>query len=122
MVNNKKIANLTVLLVVIIGIMAVLFVYQGDYAVIKQKVAKNVSNDVLVILSEQVAVPSNRQIVSDRYVADLDVDGELIVIGDDGAYSVQKGVVLINDRVVSIDEEEVSVYDIENPEMSVSSN
>lgn len=122
MVDNKKISSLTVLLVVVIAIMALLYVYPDYAKVEKEEGFKATSDVVLVEFLKEVAVPNTRQVVNDRYVADLDVDGELIVIGADGTYSVRKGVVLVNDRVVSVNEEEVSVYDIENPEKSISSN
>lgn len=68
-------------------------------------------------------VKSNRVVVTDRYVNDLDGDDNVIVISGSGkAYDVTSGTVLVDDVVVSVDENEYDVYRIDDPEKSVSTN
>ncbi len=125
-----RVGTLLFLLVVVVAAMAGLYYYGGANCELLGNVdnedlsgEKSSSSYSYVEVVGEKEVAQNRAIVSDRFVGDFDNDGKVVAISSNGqAYIVQEGVVLVDDMVVSSSNEEYSVYRIENPEFSVSSN
>lgn len=71
---------------------------------------------------ERVVPSTNKVIISDKFVGTVDKDGSIVAISENGqAYNVANGVVLADDMVISANDESYSVYRVNDPEKSVSS-
>ncbi len=81
------------------------------------------SHSTTIVFEAEKEVPSTKKvIVTDRYVGKLDKNADVIAISSDGdAYSVRSGVLLTDGMVISSNEEAYSIYRIDEPVKSVSS-
>ena len=124
MVDEKKIYSLVALLAVILALMGVILVFNEQNAEMNLISDKKLETYDYVEITSNVSKASKRtNIVTSDYVRDLDSDANLVIMTEDGsAYVVRKGNVMVDDRVVTINDEEKSVYYINEPVKSVSSN
>lgn len=122
MTYEKKIASLTVLLSVVFALMAYLFASQytmtNDTLNILDVKDEDVStfraNIEYVELIKEVSRKDTRSIVTDRFSQKVDTDGQLIVVGKDGSIkSITSGVVLVDNNIVSVNEEESLIIALE---------
>ncbi len=132
MSRNNKIKNLIVMLIIVcIGIVALLmyssdlsnsneFLLTDNDTKVNEFVFKTKSHTVY--LYEERSEKSNREVVTKEYVRTLSDDSEIVVINEDGsAYIVKGGGVLVDGVLIEVNENERSVYFVEDPEFSVSS-
>ncbi|MCA9495517.1 MAG: hypothetical protein KC589_01125 [Nanoarchaeota archaeon] len=128
MANDNIMGRAILLLIVLIGI-GYLYSY-SDSDILNtneeteieesQKEKEKVS---YIELKKTKEVSNKNVVVSDKYVGKLNV-GEAVVVKDkDGsAYIVTKGTVLVEGMLITANEKESSVYKIDEPIKSVSSN
>ena len=125
MSQTSKIAFLLVVLVIVfIGIGWILAYNVQTTPVDKEEKFPHISNSGYVeVEGGEVAVPSKRIIVSDRFVGKLDKDATIVTISSDGnAYNVRNGAVLVDETVIKADSDSYSVRRLNKERFSVSSN
>lgn len=125
--------NQTHKIIVLLLSLAVIFVLLGwiisfnltlsdENSVIDSTRAKTHSTTI-VFEAEREVESSKKILVTDRFVGKLDKDADIIAISSSGdAYSVKSGVLLTSGMVISSNEEAYSIYRIDEPAKSVSSN
>ncbi|MDA3855285.1 MAG: hypothetical protein PF569_03435 [Candidatus Woesearchaeota archaeon] len=122
MTYEKKIASLTVILAVILALLAYLFA--GQYVVVDNSLSFSdvksqdgsivKANIVYVELTKEVSVKDTRNLVTDRFSQEIETDGQLIVLGKDGSIkSITSGVVLVDNNIISVNEEESVIIALE---------
>mgnify|MGYP006290034447 FL=1 len=105
MAMGKTTANLLMVLVLILAGAGMLVAYQEGLFT-TSGTERSYTNKSPVNSGYQVVVanttnPSKRQIVTDRYVGELQEDGKIVAIGESGeAYAVRKGVVLADGMLI----------------------
>ncbi len=65
---------------------------------------------------------TKKNIVTSKYTGDIDKDATLVVIGEDNTFAVRGGTVLADDKLITVNNNKISVYDTTNPAKSLSSN
>lgn len=123
MSNNRKIVGLITLLAVIFGLIGALVSYDlQDY---NSRQARSVANgdNTLAVVKTTSDAKSNNVIVSDRFTGKLEKDANVVAVGDDGSmYVVRGGTILASNMIVGNNDDTVSVYRIDEPAKSVSTN
>ena len=117
--KTKKITILLILLIFVSAAIGAL--YSSQTSTTENKSNINTQTQYIEIYHD-VEVASTQNIISDQYVKDIENTNNLIIIGKEGIYQIQGGAVLVEDKVITLNNQEASVYNIENPEFSVSSN
>ena len=131
--NNNLISKLTIILfITVILIGGILYLKYNQNYNQDNSFVNNVGNEQenikgnnmgYIEVSSEVEKPTHRTIVSDKFVSKLDPNSNIVVLGEDGRIiSVDKGVVLVSGVVINSQEDSYSVYRIDNPEKSVSTN
>ena len=82
------------------------------------------SMDVTVVVEQERVVPrTNKVLVHNKHVGVIDKDGSVVAISANGqAHNVVNGVVLADGMVISASSDHYSVYRVNDPEKSSSSN
>ena len=110
---DKKIYSLIVLLVIVFTLIGFLLItkYDVSNSIDNTDAEKdNVSNrNVLKNIYEEKEVPDNKNVVTDRLTTEIDKEGLLVVIKDGSAYSVERGVVLVDNTLIKRNDEGVVV-------------
>ena len=120
--KGRDIVVLILLLAVVLVSFLVLLTYSQNVNNASEK-SEFKSSASYTIVSGEREITSNRIIASDRYVGDLNTDGQIIVIGSSGsAYIIENGVVLVDGMVISASEDSYSIYRINDARKSISSN
>ncbi len=123
MAKSNSITKLILILVIVSILIGVLLSYKYN------PINKNMDSEITqtgdctsyIEIMNEVEKPTSRTIVSDKYVSKLDKDSNIVVLGEDGRIiSVKKGAVLVSGVVIEADDESYSVYNIDEPEKSVS--
>ena len=126
MSENTKIVSLVVLLFIVIIAIVGVMTYQNEasnaYATEESYEKLPTGNKLLIVSSEVEKPTTNKVILHERFVGEFDKDGTIVVMSSDGqAVNVRSGNVLVNDMVVTSNDEEYSVFRINNMRESVSS-
>lgn len=121
MKQNNSIFYLVAILAIIIALIAGIYSYKYNPVNINEEKVNTSYN--YVEFNSNNEKPSNRVIINDKFVSDVDKNSNIVVLGNDGTISnVKNGRVLVSNSVITSNDEEYSVYKINNPEKSVSSN
>lgn len=123
MSSNKKIVGLIALLAVIFMFIGALVSY--DLQEYNSRQLRSVANgdDTLAVVTTTTEAKNGNVLVSDRFTGKLEKDAKVVAVGEDGSmYVVKSGTVLVSDMVVGTNDESISVYRINDPEKSVSTN
>lgn len=87
------------------------------------QIVKPKETQQIIVLNKETAENSNRILVDNKYVGKLEKNGNIVVMDNDGTmYSVRKGAVLVPGIVVNAQDDSYSVYRINSPEKSISTN
>lgn len=128
MANSESIMGRAILLIIVIMSIGYLYSCSNSDILefdeeIKIQEAQKKEKTSYIELKATKEVPSERVVVSDKYVGKLNAGDAVIVKNKDGsAYIVTKGTVLVDDMLITANEEESTVYKIKEPIKSVSSN
>lgn len=125
--DNSKIVFLLLSLVVIFAMLGWIVAYNVNSSVpVAIKTTENNANSqpTLITVMGEKAVPSkNKVIVTDKFVGDLEKDSVVVAVSSNGdAYTVRSGVLLTDGMVISSSSEAYSIYRIDSPAKSVSTN
>lgn len=125
---NTNVAGKTVLLIIVLILIGYLYLGNPNFDLGKNTLENKANelelsnNLVLQEVSKNVSKPTNRQIVTDRFTQKIDENGVVVVVDGSNAYAVRKGVVIVDDNIIRVNEEEYTVDFTENPRRIVSSN
>lgn len=122
--NNHKIVFLLLSLVVIFAILGWVVSFKLNEGTMEQADNKLSGQLTLIKVMENKPVPSkNKVIVTDRFVGELEKDSVVVAVSSNGeAYTVRSGTLLTDGMVIKSSPEEYSVYRIDSPTKSVSTN
>ena len=121
--ETGKIVGLVFVLVLLLGAVGWIYSYQNTKDMKEMSPSTGNSDVQLITVMGEKVIPSKKVVVSDKFVGNIDNDGVIVAISSDGqAYNVREGVVLADGMVVSASDEGYSVYRIDEPAKSVSSN
>ena len=122
--KNNSIIGLVIVLAIIVGLISGLLSYKYNPVSINNNNDKeNISNNQILIFNSKQNKSSNRVLVNDKFVAKLDRDSNIVVMGEDGSlYSVKNGAILVSGVVINVKDDSYSVYKINSPEKSVSTD
>lgn len=124
--DGKKLGVLLVLLAIIMAALAGLYVTKLERDILADSntamMNMTIDKSQYIEVTGEKEVSSNTQIITDRFVNTLEDGANYVVVAEDGSkYIVESGTVLVDDMVISSDDE-FSVYRINDPEKSVSTN
>jgi hypothetical protein len=113
MAYEKRVATLIVILAVVFALIGFNLTQDIDSS---SSFVNQTSQEIKYIeTTANVSVSGTRNLVSDRFSKSSVDEGQIIVIGSDGSkYVVQKGTVLVDDKVIRVTEEEASVIVLED--------
>ena len=120
---EKNVYSLITALVVVLALMGVLLVISEENKVENSfTVEKKLPTDELITIEHDVVKKSQKtNVVTEDYVRDLDSDAKLVVMTENGsAYSVVGGRVLVDGRVVTVEDEVKEVRYLDTPIKTVS--
>ena len=132
--NNNSIFNLVIILAILLGLIAGIYSYNYNLESNANNAINNNNNNQInnrsinsqneiLIFNSKVSKNTKRTIVDNKFVAKLDKNSNIVVMGEDGSiYSVKKGAVLVSGVVIDAKDDSYSVYNIKSPEKSVSTN
>ncbi len=120
---NNNIVGLIVALALVFGLIGAFVSYNLEQANIKNFNKVDTGKDSIISVSSTSTKNSNEVIVNDRFVGKLDKNSKVVAVGKDGSmYVVKNGAVLVSDMIVKTNGEDTSVYRIDEPAKSVSTN
>ena len=87
------------------------------------QIVKPQETQQIIVLDQETNKNSNRILIDKKYVGKLEKNGNIVVMDENGAmYSIKKGAVLVPGIVVNAQDDSYSVYRINSPEKSISTN
>ena len=118
--SNKTISSLVVALVVVLALIGFLYSLGVDYEKVQDVTKDNFGGNSLDIVTMEVQKSNSNIVISDRFVGKVDSDSTIISISNNGKIRiVEEGVVLIDGKIISVEGESTSIYNIKSPSKSI---